>query len=307
MVVLRTLAALAVTAAVSVANPLHASAKFSIPGPLAMNFGNKVVPQDTDVTLTALPPKLGTFKRLPGSSYTVATVHPYGILVDSMDSTLLWLQTGLKPAPVPSNFETSDGFYRVYELLNGSSPVFPWTPSNLQGPEHSSVLTLLFDTSNITPQDELYLQNAAMNPSRFNFVNAMGDTSLSDKVAAGALFLATSDATMKPSSAANVTFATLLDVLNMPQKDQAPMLYRRASETETSVHPQESDEVEVIIEETKPVTPVLPTQTVTTTVTPLSYYPMIVPTDCPDERSSASRNRMTVYGLVSVAAILFAI
>lgn len=267
-----------------------------------------------------------------------------------MDSTLLWLQNGLKPAPVPSNFETSDGFYRVYELLDGDSkPVFPWTPSNLQGPEHASVLTLLFDTSNITPQDQLYLQNAAMNPSRFNFVNAMEHTSLADKVAAGALFLATSDSTERPSPAAKDVYATLLDVLNMPQRDQAPMLYRRASETEASVRPQESEEVEVIdinpitIEETsdvamsfmqvvneasalpqepvamvtpvihrgpvttKPVTPVLPTQTVTTTVTPISYYPIVVATDCLDSRSSASRNRMTVFGLGSMAAILFAI
>lgn len=351
MVVLRTLAALAVTAAASMASPLHGFAKFSIPGPLAMNFGNKVVPQDNDVTpVTALPPKLGTFKRLPGSSYTAVTVQPYGILVDSMDSTLLWLQNGLKPSAAPSNFETSDGFYRVYELLDGDSkPVFPWTPSNLQGPEHASILTLLFDTSNITPQDQLYLQNAAMNPSRFNFVNAMEHTSLADKVAAGALFLATSDSTKKPSSAAKTVYATLLGALNMPQKDQAPILYLRDSETEASVRPQESEEVTVIdispitveptsndalnfmqaVDEasalpqepvamvtpvihrvpvpTTPITPVMPTNTVTQTVTPTSYYPMVVATDFPDSRSSASHNRMTAFGLVSVAAIVFAL
>lgn len=50
MVVIRTLVALAVTAAVSMASPFQGLAKFTIPGPLAMNFGNKVVPQDNDVT-----------------------------------------------------------------------------------------------------------------------------------------------------------------------------------------------------------------------------------------------------------------
>ena len=50
MVVLRTVAALLATAAVSMAIPLQTLQMFSIPGPLAMHFGNKVVPQDTDVT-----------------------------------------------------------------------------------------------------------------------------------------------------------------------------------------------------------------------------------------------------------------
>ncbi|KAK3950071.1 hypothetical protein QBC32DRAFT_186322, partial [Pseudoneurospora amorphoporcata] len=230
MVVLRTLAALAMTAVALMACPLQRFSRFSIPGPLAMKIGDKVVPQDNDVVLTTQAPKLGTFERLSGSFYTAITVQPYGILVDSMDSNLLWLQSDLKASATPTNFETSEGFFRVYELLNNDNkPVFAWTPSNLQGPEHASVLTLLFDTSNISPQDKLYLQNAALNPSRFNFINTMEQTSLADKVAAGALFLATADST-KPSSAAKTAYRTLLKALNLSEGAQAPLLNGRSSE-----------------------------------------------------------------------------
>ena len=254
-------------------------------------------------TVTEQPPKLGTFERLPGSSYTAIAVQPYGILVDSMDSNLLWLQTGLKPSATPSNFETSDGFYRVYELLedDSSSTPFSWSPSNLQGPEHASVLTLLFDTSNISPQDELYLQNAVLNPSRFNFVNTMERTSLADHVAAGALFLATADSTKKPSLAAKAIHATLLEALNLPRDLQVSMVYRRDSEA--SEPPQELEVAGAPVFHLAQDSAV--TATVTVASTPPTHYPKYITTGCP--HSSASHNRMTVFGLVSVAAMLFAL
>ncbi|KAH7633617.1 hypothetical protein B0T09DRAFT_301845 [Sordaria sp. MPI-SDFR-AT-0083] len=280
MVVLRTLAALAMTAVASMACPNQRFSRFSIPGPLAMQIGDKVVPQDNDVVLTTQAPKIGTFERLSGSSYTAITVQPYGILVDSIDSNLLWLQSGLKPSATPSNFETSQGLFRVYELLNGDNKtIFPWTPSNLQGPEHASVLTLLFDTSNISPRDELYLQNAALNPLRFNFVNTMEQTSLADKVGAAALFLGTADSTKKPSSAAKTTYATLRKALNLSKAAQAPLIYRRSSEEpDANVSPVVHLARDLARDRTV---------TTTTTASPADYYP-IVPASSEETEATVS-------------------
>lgn len=55
MVVLRTLAALAVTTVVSMASELPRFSRFSIPGHLAMHFGDKVVPGNKDVTRKLYP------------------------------------------------------------------------------------------------------------------------------------------------------------------------------------------------------------------------------------------------------------
>ncbi|KAK3351632.1 hypothetical protein B0H65DRAFT_127992 [Neurospora tetraspora] len=314
MVVLRTLAALAVTTVVSMASELPRFSRFSIPGHLAMHFGDKVVPGNKDVTLTTQPPKLGTFERLSGSSYTAVAVQPYDVLVDSIDSNLLWLQTGLKPSAFLTKFEPSERwFFEVYELLNEANKpaIMPWSPSNLQGPEQASVFTLLFDTSNISPQDELYLQNAALNPERFNFVDTMEHTQLADKVAAGALFLATAASTKKPSSVEKT--AKLLEPLQFTQGAQVPMFHRRDSEA--SARPQEPEAIvtpaiHLAQDRTTTVTTTATTTATTTTTTtaiPTSYYPMVMETGSPDSHSSASHNRMTVFGLVSVAAMLFAL
>ncbi|KAJ4401899.1 hypothetical protein N0V85_005419, partial [Neurospora sp. IMI 360204] len=243
-----------------------------------MHFGDKVVPGHKDVTLTTQPPKLGTFERLSGSSYTAVAVQPHDVLVNSTDSNLLWLQTGLKPSAFLTNFETPSErwFFEVYELLNEANKpaITSWSPSNLQGPEQAGVFTLLFDTSNISPQDELYLQNAALNPERFNFVDTMEHTQLADKVAAGALFLATAASTKKPSSVEKTV--ALLEALQFAQSAQAPMFHRRDSEA--SARPQEPEAIvtpaiHLAQDRTATVTTTA-TTTVTQTVGPTSYYPM---------------------------------
>ncbi|KAK3494043.1 hypothetical protein B0T13DRAFT_531477 [Neurospora crassa] len=306
MVVLHTLTALVATAAVSMASPLHKSSWFSIPDPvpLAMYFGGKVtvVPYDINVTLTSQPPRLGTFQPLSGSSYTVVTVQPYDTHVNGVDSNLLWLQTGLKPSAIPTKFETSTGFYRVYELHNeDNKPVFAWSPSNLQSLEYGDVFTFLLDSSNISPQDELDLQTAALNPERFGLRDMTENIQL--EAVAGTIFFTPLDSAKKPSSAEKTTYATLPAASNLSEGAQAPLFNGRRSEASASLKEPETIEVPVIHEAQDRAA------TATSTENPPTptFYPMIMETGCPDAHSSASHNRMHAFGLVLVAAMLFAL
>lgn len=209
----------------------------------------------------------------------MVTVQAYEDIVDGVDSNLLWLQTGLKPSAVPTKFGTSAWYYRVYELHNeDNTPVFAWTPSNLLNLEYADVYTFLLDSSNISPQDELDLQMAALNPERFSLSDMMWNYQLEPVV--WATFLTPLDSAKKPSSAEKTTYATLPAASNLSEGTQAPLFNRRSSEASAT-----STE--------NPPTP--------------TFYPMIMETGCPDAHSSASHNRMHAFGLVLVAAMLFAL
>ncbi|KAK4193070.1 CEN-like protein 1 [Podospora australis] len=142
-----------------------------------------------DVTIPQ--PRLATVARLNGTSYAVLMID-LDIPTDNPPATntlLHWMQTGLAPATVPTQLNTTTGAIRAFLLENSTNtaPIVAYFGPNPPAriPLSHRYTQILVDTSNITTEGTEILRSAAATLRGFNAQEVLTEAELVDKVVAG--------------------------------------------------------------------------------------------------------------------------
>lgn len=154
-------------------------------------------------------PTLATLQRLNGTSYAVMMIDmDIPTNTPPQTSTLLhWMQTGLTPATVATNLNTTSGNRPVFLLQNiGNTAAFASytgpNPPAVQPVSHRYV-QILVDTTN-APQTALdSLRTAAQTRQGFNADNTLRAVGLNTRVAAGNYFIVTNTSTVPTNTSSS--------------------------------------------------------------------------------------------------------